>query len=152
VPGFQIGRKPTARLGNDLDTALLQPSLAPVCLEGFKCHPRQLTPDEFDRLDDVSQARSGRAFGHSEHLQRRRLDTLPQNPMQAAPCHDVGFAPKDARRSLLHIDQLIKPDRTKWVIEKKINIGIFARIVARGRAEQEQPLDAEPLQLSFVLP
>jgi hypothetical protein len=72
--------------------------------------------------------------------------------MQAAPCHDVGFAPKDARRSLLHIDQLIKPDRTKWVIEKKINIGIFARIVARGRAEQEQPLDAEPLQLSFVLP
>ena len=37
------------------------------------------------------------------------------------------------------------------MIEEQIDIGILARLAPCGRAEQVEMLDAEPLQLGFVL-
>ena len=61
---FQIGRQPTAGLGNDLYTALDQPQLAPVALENIKGHARYLAANMVDGLDDVRQARDWRWFDH----------------------------------------------------------------------------------------
>src|SRR5712691_7494545 len=87
----------------------------------------------------------------SEHLQSRSLDPLAQNRMQAAPRHDVGFVSKDSGSGFLHIHQLEQPERSLGMIEKQINIGILTCLAPCGRAEQVEMLDAEPLQLGFVL-
>jgi hypothetical protein len=67
---------------------------------------RHFLADEFDGFDDVREAGDRRGWSHSEHLQSRRLDARAQNPMQAAPRHDVGLAAKNFCRALLHIHQL----------------------------------------------
>lgn len=36
------------------------------------------------------------------------------------------------------------------MIEEEIDVGILSRITARGRAEEVEVLDAEPLQFGFV--
>jgi hypothetical protein len=41
----------------------------------------------------------------------RCLDIPPQHPVQATPHHDIGSASKNARRCLLYVDQLAKPNR-----------------------------------------
>ena len=87
----------------------------------------------------------------SEHLQRRCLDPLTQNRVQAAPRHDVGLAPKDSGGSVLHIHQLEKSKRPQRVIEKEIDVGILAGLAARGRAEKVKVLDAELLELGLML-
>src|SRR5271165_3323822 len=81
----------------------------------------------------------------------RGLDLRAQNRMQAAPRHDVGSSPKDSGGRLFHIHQFEKPERPLGKIKEQIDIRIVVCLVSRGRAEQIEMLDAEPLQLDFVL-
>ena len=71
--------------------------------------------------------------------------------MQAAPGHDVGFAPKDSSGCVFHVHQLEKPERAFRMVKEEIDIGVFTCLASRRRAEQVEMLDAEPLQLGFVL-
>jgi hypothetical protein len=84
-------------------------------------------------------------------LQSRRLDPLAQNRMQAAPGHDVGFAPRDSGGGIFNVHQREKPERSLGMVKEQIDIGIFTRRTARRRAKQVEMLDAQPLQLGFVL-
>src|SRR5689334_15711209 len=86
----------------------------------------------------------------SENSQRRGLDPLAKNRMQAAPRHDVGFAPKDSGGHLFYLHQLEKPEGSLGVIKEQIDIGISAGGAPSGRAEQVKMLNAQPLQLGFV--
>ena len=47
--------------------------------------------------------------GASEHLYCRSFDPLAQSWMQAAPGHDVGFAPENSGGRLFHIQQREEP-------------------------------------------
>ena len=71
--------------------------------------------------------------------------------MQAAPGHDIGFAPQDTGCGLFNIQQREQPERAFGMIKEQIAIGIFTRLASRRRAEQIEMLDAEPLQFGFVL-
>ena len=71
--------------------------------------------------------------------------------MNAVTRHDIGSAAKNARRVVLHVHQVEKPEFPFLVVEKQVNVGILMRVIARGRAEQVKLLHAEPLQLGFVL-
>jgi len=84
-------------------------------------------------------------------LQCRGLDLRAQNRVQAAPRHDVGSSPKDSGGRLFHIHQFEKPERPLGMSKEQIDIGIVMCLVSRRRAEQLEMLDAEPLQLGFVL-
>lgn len=79
------------------------------------------------------------------------LYPLPQNPMQAAPRHDVGPTTKNTGRRVLHIHQLIKAERAYGVIEKQIDVRLRVRLVARRRSEQIKMLDAKLPQLGLVI-
>ena len=71
--------------------------------------------------------------------------------MQAAPGHDVGFVPNDPGGRLFHVHQREKPERPLGMVKEEIDIGVFSCLASRRRAEQVEVLDAEPLQLDFVL-
>src|SRR5260370_11904155 len=86
-----------------------------------------------------------------EHAQPRGLNLLAQHRMQAAPGHDVGFAPQDTGGGIFNIQEREQPERAFGMIKEQIDIGIFTRLASRRRAEQIEMLDAEPLQFGFVL-
>ena len=71
--------------------------------------------------------------------------------MDAVTRHDIGSAAKNARRILLHVHQVEKPEFPFLVVEKQVNVEIVVRVTARGRAEHVKLLHAEPPQLGFVL-
>jgi hypothetical protein len=54
---------------------------------------------------EVALAKTQATIGPSEHLQGRGLDPLPQNPMQAAPRHDVGLTTENPGRRVFHVHQ-----------------------------------------------
>ena len=71
--------------------------------------------------------------------------------MQTAPGHDVGFVPNDPCGRLFDVHQREKPERPLGMVKEEIDIGVFSCLTSRRRAEQLEVLDAEPLQLGFVL-
>ena len=72
----------------------------------------------------------------SEHLQRRGLNPLSQNRMQAAPGHYVGFAPEKSGGRVFHVHQREEPKRAFGMIEEQIDIGIVSGFATRSRTEQ----------------
>ena len=72
--------------------------------------------------------------------------------MQTVARHDVGLAPENPGGGLLHIHQLKESELSLFVIEEQIDIRILPRLSPRGRSEQVKVLDAEALQLGFMLP
>ncbi len=70
--------------------------------------------------------------------------------MQTVAGHDIGFAAQNAGRPLPHIHQIEKPEFAFLIVEKQVNIGIFAGLSVRGRTEQIKMFNPEPLQLGFM--
>lgn len=54
VARFQVIREMTTGFGNNLNTALNEPSPLPIVFECQQRHTRQHTINAFDRLDDIS--------------------------------------------------------------------------------------------------
>jgi hypothetical protein len=82
-------------------------------------------PDCFDR--DVAKW----SVGSSEHEHRRFFDLLPETGMQAVARHDVSLMIEDAGGALLHVHQFEKTKLAVFMIEKKIDVGIFRRLATR---------------------
>ena len=75
--GIKTNRIEVAVEGDmDLSGTLGISKEGPVGFEGIECDARHISLDELDRFDNVRQAGYRRAFGHSEHLQRRCLDAI----------------------------------------------------------------------------
>jgi hypothetical protein len=65
--------------------------------------------------------------------------------LASSPRHDVGFSAKDAGGGLFYVHQLEKPERLLGVVKEEIDVGTFTCLAPRGRAEQVEMLNAEPL-------
>ena len=64
MASFQFVGKAAACFRNDLDTALDQPLLLPIELEGIERCVSQDSVNAFDRLDDIRETGDGRTRGH----------------------------------------------------------------------------------------
>src|ERR1035437_3114894 len=71
--------------------------------------------------------------------------------MQTVARHDVGLAAQDTGCTLLHLHQFEEPELAFFMIKKQVNVGIVPGLATRGRAEQVELFDAEPLQIGLVL-
>jgi uncharacterized DUF497 family protein len=60
----------------------------------------------------------------SVHLPGGRFDLRAQNPVQAAPCHDVRFAPENSGGGFLHLHQRKKSKRSLGMIKEQIDVRI----------------------------
>ncbi len=95
-----------------------------------------------------------RAIGEAGHQNTRSAEALnlrAQNRVQAPPGHDVGFASKDSGGRLFHVHQCEKPERALGMVKEQVDIRVFACLTSHRRAEQVEMLDAQPLQLGFML-
>ena len=72
--------------------------------------------------------------------------------MQAVARHDVRLAAEDAGSALLDIHDFEQAERTLFMVEKQVDVGIVPRLAACSRTEHVQTLDAEPPQIGFMRP
>lgn len=66
--------------------------------------------------------------------------------------HDVRAYAQNAGGALFDVDQLMKDDPSLNMIEKEIDVGRFACIIAGGRAEETKVVDAERPQVGLTPP
>jgi len=150
VPGFQLVAQMPARLGDDLNAALDSPTLAFVGFQILELHACDLAAEQLDRLDDVGEARNRRrATIRISAAPRPR--SLAQTGCKLRRVMMSVFVPNDPGGRLLTSINA-KARETLGMVKEEIDIGVFACLTPRRRAEQVEVLDAEPLQLgSFRL-
>ena len=72
--------------------------------------------------------------------------------MDAVARHDIGLAAENPGGGFFHVHQFEKAELPLLVVEEEVDVGIIARLVVCGRAEEVKILNAEPPELGFMLP
>lgn len=62
------------------------------------------------------------------------------------------FAAENPGGGFFHVHQFVKAELALLVVEEEVDVGIIARLVVCGRAEEVKMLNAEPPELGFMLP
>jgi hypothetical protein len=86
----------------------------------------------------------------SKHQQGGIFDTIPQDRVQVAACYDICIAPEDAGRDVLYLHDIEQAQFAPFMVEKKVNVRIRARVPAGGGPEQPKMLNAEAAQFGLV--
>lgn len=63
---------------------------------------------------------------------------------------DIGPTAEDFLSAFANLDQVEETERSTFVIEEQIDVGIAVRFAARRRSEQEQALDAQIFQFRLM--
>jgi hypothetical protein len=86
----------------------------------------------------------------SKHQQCGIFDTIAQDRVQAAAGHDIGVAPEDAGRDILYLHDIEQTQFAPFMVEKKVDVRIRARVAAGGGPEQPKMLNTETAQFALV--
>lgn len=85
-----------ARFRDDFSTALDEPALASVGVEGIGCHMAHVTADKLDHLGDVGEAWDRPRLGARASMRSRKTGCKLRRR------HDVGLASKNTGNGVLH--------------------------------------------------
>jgi hypothetical protein len=70
--------------------------------------------------------------------------------MDTVACRDIGRSTKNPRGALLYLHQVEKPEFSFLVVDKQVNVGVFAGLAACRRAERIEALNTELHEFGLV--